>query len=96
MASEFAVIILFSLETKAPNVETIIDRFKQLSTDTLFVHARQALDASPQREKGVIHAEITARGADQMGIIETITLALFHNKQYQYGSQCKMVGTAPA
>ena len=80
MAAEFAVIILFSLDTARLRADLAIERMQALRTDDLFVHARRALADESDRGPQATRAALTATGADQPGLIDQVTQLLFrHN-----------------
>ena len=73
MASEFAMLLLFSLENPP---DDLVDQFKALNSDTLYVSARSAVAESHAAE-GARSLHLIASGADQPGIVEAVTLVLF-------------------
>lgn len=76
MADEFAIISLVSLESA---VEPFINKLTALRDENFFIYAREALTGTGELQAGERKAEIIAEGADQMGIIDNLTLLLVEN-----------------
>jgi len=80
MADEFALISLVSIDAPAEKVPQFIDNLKNLHEEHFFIYARKALTSVAERPKDSRVGELLAEGADQMGLIDEITLLLFqHN-----------------
>jgi glycine cleavage system regulatory protein len=79
MADEFALITLFSVEGGHDQVRAASARLVALAGDDLLVTARPAMADTATRPAGALPAELQASGADQPGIIETVTLLLYQH-----------------
>ncbi|MBN1347905.1 hypothetical protein JXJ21_00715 [candidate division KSB1 bacterium] len=79
MVDEFALISLVSLDAAPEQAEHFIASLRDLQSDDFFIYARKAVAASSERPAGALCGELIAEGADQMGLIDEITLLLFEN-----------------
>jgi glycine cleavage system transcriptional repressor len=80
MADDFALIVLFSIECLSGGIEKAVARLAALKSDDLLVTARAAVAPPAKGAELAGLAELVASGADQPGIIDAVTHALFqHN-----------------
>ena len=80
MAGDFALILLFSLKNaEEEKVNSTIKSLNQLSDESFFIQTRKAI-SDLKRPPGYKCGDLIAEGADQMGIIDTISLLLFQNQ----------------
>ncbi len=79
MADEFALILLVSMEKTAEDVESLIQEMTHLKTENFFIYARKAMGATAELPSRARYAVLLAEGADQIGIIDEITLLLLEN-----------------
>jgi glycine cleavage system transcriptional repressor len=77
MADEYAIMILFTVA--AEKSSEAIDRLASLKLPETFITAREAVSGVVPPSPGAVAAELTASGADQPGIIDAVTLALFQD-----------------
>jgi glycine cleavage system transcriptional repressor len=78
MADEYALIILLSIADGPGRVPEVLRALSELRTGDTVVNAREALTPS-SGGAGAGNAELVASGADQPGIIDAVTLALFQD-----------------
>ncbi len=71
MASEFALLILFSIKNGDSSV--ISERIEAIRRDDFFVTVREALSDASQRPDDARHFELIASGADQPGLLDAVT-----------------------
>lgn len=79
MADEFAIISLVSIEANTEKVNQFIRNLTSLGEENFFVYARTATTGLTERPANTQPGEIIAEGADQMGIIDNLTLLLYQN-----------------
>ena len=74
MASEFAMLVLFSTGENRPD---LFDRIRELNSDSLHVNVRSAISGTSEKLEAAHYLHLTASGADQPGIVDAVTMVLF-------------------
>jgi glycine cleavage system transcriptional repressor len=76
LAGEFALIMLVSVDEDQIEIDAAVERLTQLSTEDFPVAVRKAFDIDEESLENALEVELTAEGADQPGIIDSVTLFL--------------------
>lgn len=77
LVDEFAVIILFSIDGSQVDASEMMEKLGELRHDDCFVNVHKAVSAPRDASADVQRVELIASGADQPGIVEAVTLALY-------------------
>lgn len=75
-ASEYALILLFTLPENATEEEAL-NTLRDLGDEQLFVAIRPASGDAASESEGSHRAELSASGADQPGVIDAVTKLLY-------------------
>jgi glycine cleavage system regulatory protein len=78
MVDEFAVIILFSIDGSQNSIDEVSEQLAALRRDDCFVNVHKAVSKGGEAgRKDTKQVELIASGADQPGIVDAVTLALY-------------------